>query len=323
MTAARPRRGAPARAVTAALVLVLTSVLLVTSAGLAVVLLVRDGRAADGATDGATGLSVVAAPAGDASAPGPGTGPREVHPPAVPLDAAGVVAEVDAAAAAAGGTIAVVVSAPDGRPLMSGPTAGEAVYAASLVKVLLVGRLLALEASGALALTDRDRELAERAIVRSDDPATSLLWDRFDGAALVADAAAEAGLTATAPPAVAGRWGEATTSAADVGVVLSRLAGLVGSGPAATLLGWMRATSATGADGFGQHFGLLAGTDGTVAAKQGWMCCVGSTRQLHSAGVLPGGQVVVLLGDFPATTSWARARAALDTAAAAVRAAVG
>jgi hypothetical protein len=39
--------------------------------------------------------------------------------------------------------------------------------------------------------------------------------------------------------------------------------------------------------------------------------------------VLPGGQVVVLLGDFPVTTSWARARTALDTAAAAVRTALG
>jgi hypothetical protein len=322
---ARPRRGPLARAVTAALVLVLASVLVVTSAGLiAVALFVREDAA--GAGPGA-GPPVVAGAAGGATParPAPGSGPSGpgVHQRAAPVDAARVVAEVDAAAAAAGGSIAVVVSAPDGRPLVSGPTAGDVVYSASLVKVLLVGRLLALEAAGAVALTDRDRALMERAVVRSDDPATSVLWDRFDGAALVTAAAAEAGLAATAPPAVAGRWGEATTSAADVGVLLSRLAALVGSGPAATLLGWMRATSATGADGFGQHFGLLAGTDGTVAAKQGWMCCVDGSRQLHSAGVLPGGQVVVLLGDFPVSTSWARARAALDAAAVAVRAAVG
>ena len=325
MTPARPRHGPLARALAAAVVLVLTSVLLVTSAGLTVLLLVRDG--ADRADGRVTGMAVVAGPAADAAAAGrgSGTGPPDpgVHQRTAPLDPARLVAEVDAAAAAAGGSIAVVVSAPDGRPLVSGPGAGEAVYSASLVKVLLVGRLLALEADGALTLTDRERALAERAIVRSDDPATSLLWDLFDGAALVAGVAAAAGLTATAPPAVAGRWGEATTSAADVGIVLSRLAALVGSGPAATLLGWMRATTATGADGFGQHFGLLAGTDGTVAAKQGWMCCVDGTRQLHSAGVLPGGQVVVLLGDFPVSTSWARARAALDAAAGAVRAAVG
>ena len=84
----------------------------------------------------------------------------------------------------------------------------------------------------------------------------------------------------------------------------------------------MRATSATAADGFGQGFGLLAGTAG-VAAKQGWMCCVDGRRQLHSAGVLPDGTVVVLLGDFPASTSWGRARAALDSAAGALLGALG
>nr|WP_275586434.1 serine hydrolase [Geodermatophilus normandii] len=162
----------------------------------------------------------------------------------------------------------------------------------------------------------------ERAIVRSDDGAMSVLWDRHDGAALVTAAAAGAGLTATAPPAVAGEWGEATTSAADVATFLAGLATTSGSAPAAPLLGWMQTTTATAADGFDQVFGLLQGAAG-VAAKQGWMCCVDGRRQLHSAGVLPDGRVVVLLGDFPTSTSWARARSALDAAAVAVLGAVG
>jgi hypothetical protein len=48
------------------------------------------------------------------------------------------------------------------------------------------------------------------------------------------------------------------------------------------------------------------------------MCCVDSERQLHSAGLLADGRVVVLLGDFSAGTSWSAAATALDTAAAAV-----
>ena len=243
----------------------------------------------------------------------------------VPVDAARVLAEVDAAARAAGGTVAVVVLDAGGRPLVTGPAAGQAVPTASLVKLLVVGRLLALEATGGVVLGDRDRALLERAVVRSDDTAMSLLWDRWDGAALVTAGAAAMGLTATAPPAVSGQWGEATTTAADVATLLAGLPATLGTGPAETLLGWMRAATPTAADGFGQDFGLLGGAlpAGTVAAKQGWMCCVAGTRQLHSAGVLADGTVVVLLGDFPVRTSWARGLAAIDAAAGAVLGALG
>ena len=89
----------------------------------------------------------------------------------------------------------------------------------------------------------------------------------------------------------------------------------------ATLTGWMQATTPTAADGFDQEFGLIAAaapTTGAVAAKQGWMCCVDSRRQLHSSAVLADGQVVVLLGDFPSSTSWSTAQLVLDRAASAV-----
>ncbi len=316
----RGRRTLPAWLAAAALTAVLAAVLVVgTAGGLAVLLLGRGGQPVPG-TVAAAAEPTTPQPLPDTAADRAALGGPAAPPPA-PVDAAGVLAAVDAAAATAGGSIAVVVTAADGTPLVTSPSAGDVVYTASLVKLFAVGRLLSLEASGALVLTDADRSLMERAVVRSDDTAMSLLWDRFDGVALVA-AVTATGLTATGPADVPGQWGEGTTSAADVARVLVTREATFGAGPAATLLGWMRATTVTGADGFGQHFGLLAGADGSVAAKQGWMCCVGGTRQLHSAGVLPGGQVVVLLGDFPAATSWARARAAIDGAAAAVRAAL-
>ncbi len=328
-----PRRGTASRLVTAVLTVVLASVLLVTAGGLlAVLLLVRDDAQAgsasgsdsgsgSGSGSGSVHAELVPQPFGVPREPPARTPPVRPVPP-VPVDAAAVQAGVDAAAAAARGTVDVVVLDTAGRPLVTGPSAAEVRYTASLVKPLVVGRLLALDATGALELGDRDLALMERAIARSDDGAMSVLWDRFDGAALVTAAAADAGLTATAPPAVAGEWGEATTSAADVATFLAGLAATPRDAPAATLLGWMQATTATAADGFDQVFGVLGGTAG-VAAKQGWMCCVDGRRQVHSAGVLPDGRVVVLLGDFPASTSWARARGALDAAASAVFGALG
>jgi hypothetical protein len=312
------RRGPVARLVTGAVTLVLAAVLVVTAAGVSAALLLGGDAGPPASGAGAAGTAAVPQRFG---APGR---PVVRLPPAPPVrvDAAAVLAEVDAAAAAARGTVDVVVLDAAGRPLVTGPSAGEIRYTASLVKVLVVGRLLALDASGELDLGDGDLRLMQRAIVRSDDAAMGTLWDRYDGAALVTAVAAEAGLTATAPPAVAGRWGEATTSSADVATLMAGLAATFGDGPAAILIGWMRATTATAADGFDQTFGLLEGTAG-VAAKQGWICCVAGRRQLHTGGVLPGGQVVVLLGDFPTATSWARARRAVDTAATAVLGALG
>jgi hypothetical protein len=327
----RPRRGPLGRLVAAALTVVLASVLVVTTTGLLVVLLVRGGGSG-GSVSGTVDTVAVPGvqPLGPSQEPRPPVRPFPIPsptplptaPPPPPVDAAAVLAAVDAAAAGGRGTVDVVVLDAAGRPLVTGASAAEVRYTASLVKLLVVGRLLALDAAGALDLGEGDLALMERAIVRSDDGAMSTLWDRWDGAALVTAAAAEAGLTATAPPAVAGQWGEATTSASDVAVVLAGLAAAPGRQPSATLLGWLRATSATAADGFDQTFGLLQGTAG-VAAKQGWMCCVDGRRQVHSAGVLPDGRVVALLGDFPAATSWGRARGALDAAAAAVLGALG
>ncbi|MGY1832458.1 serine hydrolase [Geodermatophilus sp. SYSU D01180] len=318
----RPRRGPLERLVLGALAVVLASVLVVTAAGvLAVALWARD---ADGDGPGTVRAAVAPRDAPAAAVRGMGAaGEAAVRvPPPVAVDDGGVLAAVDAAAGAADGTVAVAVLDAFGRPLVSGPAAGDVRLSASLVKLLVVGRLLALDAAGALDLGEGDLALMEWAIVTSDDGAMSTLWDRYDGAALVTATATDAGLTATAPPRTAGQWGEATLSAADVAALLAGLADTLGEGPAATLLGWMRATAPRGADGFDQAFGLLAGGTG-VAAKQGWMCCIDGRRQLHSAGVLPSGTVVVLLGDFPAGTSWGRARAALDSAAAAVRATLG
>ncbi|MBJ7453433.1 MAG: LppW family protein [Blastococcus sp.] len=242
---------------------------------------------------------------------------------ATDVDTVRILAEVTAAGAAAGGTISTVALSADGSTLVSNAQADQPRYAASLVKIPLVSRLLALDAAGALTLSPYDLSLMQRAVTSSSDAAMSALWVRYDGARLVAETAAALGLTATAPPAAAGQWGQAWTSASDTAAVLATLPLALEADDAATLLGWMRSTTPVAADGFDQRFGLLAGAADGVAAKQGWMCCVDDRRQLHSAGVLGDGRVVVLMGDFPAATSWAQASAALARAADAVRGGIG
>ncbi|WP_147251942.1 serine hydrolase [Blastococcus sp. TF02-09] len=273
-----------------------------------------------GCTTRPAAASTSSAAAPDAGEP-PGDRAQELLARAS-VDTVRILDQVAAAGAAVGGTIAVVALDSDGNPLVSSPEAGQPRYTASLVKIVLVSRLLLLDAAGVLTLAPDDLALMERAVTSSDDAAMSALWVRFDGARLVADAAASLGLTVTGPPEITGQWGQAWTSASDTATVLTTLDEVLPADDAATLLRWMRATTPLAADGFDQRFGLLAGASDGVAAKQGWMCCVDDRRQLHSAGVLADGRVVVLLGDFPEATTWAQASGALARAADAVRAGI-
>ena len=86
-------------------------------------------------------------------------------------------------------------------------------------------------------------------VVPAGDPAP-LDWVRYDGARLVADTAASLGLTVTGPPETPGQWGQAWTSASDTATVLATLEDSLQPDDAATLLGWMRATTPLAADGF-------------------------------------------------------------------------
>jgi hypothetical protein len=124
----------------------------------------------------------------------------------------------------------------------------------------------------------------QRTVVSFEDDAMNTLWTRHDGAQLLQDIATTMLLTGTSPRATAGQRGQTTTTAADVATFLTAVEDVLDPADAATLLGWMRSATATAADGF-----------------------------------VDDGRVVVLLGDFPAATSWAQAATALDTAATATR----
>jgi hypothetical protein len=239
---------------------------------------------------------------------------------------AGSVVRAAASAAGADGSIAVVVRGAAGAPTTASANAREPRYTASLAKLFVVQQLLEASAEGRVRLTAADRSRLRRAISLSDDAAMNRLWVAFDGAGLVRSAAREFGLPDTAPPAVRGQWGQTRTTAADLADFLAHLSRHLRADDLAALTGWMRAAAAHGADGFDQAFGLRSPDvdgDHRIAVKQGWMCCVAGTRQLHSVGILPDGTVVVLLGQFREATSWDTARGALDRAAEGLVAAVG
>ncbi|WP_448608500.1 LppW family protein [Geodermatophilus sp. URMC 60] len=187
---------------------------------------------------------------------------------------------------------------------------------ASLVKLFLAEDVLHRARTGAVLLTPDDRVQLEVMIRSSNDPAASDAWVRFGGAQAVRDVAVRYGLTGTAPPRRWGQWGETTTTGADLARFLTRLPVIAHPDDAEALLGWMRAATPTASDGFDQEFGVF-GTLPGAAVKQGWMCCLGGQRHLHSVGVV-GGQVIVLLSEVPRSVGWDAAKGALDAAAAAV-----
>ena len=188
---------------------------------------------------------------------------------------------------------------------------------ASMVKLYMAQDILHRARIGAVQLDRSDFALLQDMIRRSDDPAASTLWVRFGGGQMVIDVAARFGLTGTAPPSIPGQWGQATTTARDLARFLALLPVLAHPYDADALQVWMRTATPVAADGFDQRFGLLAAGPAFTAVKQGWMCCVGGNRQLHSVGIV-GHRIVVLLSEVPRAVGYDAARAALTAAAAAL-----
>ncbi|SOD97368.1 serine hydrolase [Blastococcus haudaquaticus] len=193
---------------------------------------------------------------------------------------------------------------------------------ASMVKLFMAEDILHRARAGRLVLRPDDPALLREMIRSSDDPAASELWVRYGGGQMVIDVARRYRLTGTAPPQVPGRWGEATTTARDLARFLATLPSAAHPDDAGALLGWMREATPLAADGFDQRFGVLGTAPPQTAVKQGWMCCVGGNRHLHSVGIV-GHRVVVLLSEVPRGTGYDDACGALTAAASAVPAPAG
>jgi hypothetical protein len=188
---------------------------------------------------------------------------------------------------------------------------------ASMVKLFMAEYLLHRARGDRLRLDADDRALMRRMIASSDDPAASQLWVRHDGERMVRDVVRRYGLSGTEPPAVAGQWGQTVVTAEDLARFLSLLPVVAHPDDADRLLRWMRSATPLAADGFDQRFGLYGAADGQAAVKQGWMCCVGDRRHVHSVGVV-GRTVVVLLSQVRESVGYADVKRALTAAAAEV-----
>ncbi len=261
------------------------------------------------------------------------TGPAAADIPAPPGVVSGIVPAIVAAYGQVG-TLGVAVTRQVGRPGTPGaPVAactGAGVGAAdegsdadrrfptaSLVKLFVAEDILHRARVGLVPLTGEDLVLLQDMIRRSDDAAASRLWVRYGGGRMVVDVAARYGLTGTTPPASPGKWGSTITTARDVACFLARLPGIAHPADASALMLWMRTTTPVAADGFDQRFGLLGTVPGLPAVKQGWMCCLGGKRYLHSVGVV-GSRVVVLLSEVNRSVGYDVGTAALSAAAAVV-----
>ncbi len=292
--------GCPAAHVTRArLPVVLLAVLL------AGAVLVPSGRA--GAA-GPSGAELVAAV--PSAYPGPGTLAVAVAHQYTPV--AGASSSSAAEARSAG-----YDAAEDAGTADNGDAAARPFPAASMVKLFLAEHILHRARIGEITLGPAEDQQLQAMIRQSDDAAASSLWVRFDGAGAVTAVAARYGLSGTAPPAVPGQWGQATTTARDLAQFLARLPVVAHPADAGALLVWMRTATPVASDGFDQRFGLFGTTPGLPAVKQGWMCCVSGERHLHSLAVVDR-RVVVLLSEVPRSVGYGAARAALTAAAAAI-----
>ncbi len=192
--------------------------------------------------------------------------------------------------------------------------------AASVAKLFTVVDVLTRRAAGQATVTPADEQRIRRALSLSDDEAMNGLYSQFGGPEGIQRVSALLGLARTSPPARVGQWGEVETSARDVATLYRFVLTQLPSPDRDLVLGSLEAAPETAADGFDQGFGLLEpARRGTAAAKQGWLCCLQSSIDLHSAGLpdVEGRYVVVLLSNQP--RGYDAARTVLDDAAGAVR----
>ncbi|MDD7935915.1 hypothetical protein [Actinomycetospora straminea] len=233
-------------------------------------------------------------------------------------------AAVDATAAAAqergGVTLGVAVLDRTTGQTAANDEGATPLRAASVAKLFTIVDILTRREAGQLTTTPDDEDRFRRALSLSDDDAMNALWSTYGGPAGIDRVASMLGLAETSPPADTSQWGEVRTSARDVAALYAFVTTRLAPADHDLVMQSLADAPSTAADGFDQGFGLLDPTRrGSAVAKQGWLCCIGSSVDLHSAGFpdADGRYVVVLLSNQP--RGYDAARTLLDDAAAAAR----
>jgi hypothetical protein len=194
-------------------------------------------------------------------------------------------------AAANGATISVaVLDRANGQMLSNGND--QLVAIASVAKLFIADDLLSQQSGGSeenRRLSTGDRQALDTMLRSSDDGAAETFWAQGGGEAIITDVAGRYGLTSTAPPGD-GRWWNTMSSASDLvhyyDMLLNGSGGLSGK-QAEIIVNDLAGSTATGADGYPQRFGIPDGLYAEpVAVKQGWMCCIGDSWMHLSTGVI-------------------------------------
>jgi beta-lactamase class A len=194
------------------------------------------------------------------------------------LFSAGLVAALDARA---GVISASVLDLTTGISYQYRP--GQLAITASIVKVEILGTLLAQAQASGRSLTSAEQTLATAMIEQSDNQAATDLWNEVGGASAVHAFDNVVGMPSTTPnPA----WGLTTTTAADQVTLLQRLVepnSVLSNASRAYELGLME--NVTPSQAWGVSAGVVPGT--TVALKTGYEP-VGSGSTVDGIGWVDG-----------------------------------
>jgi len=176
--------------------------------------------------------------------------------------------------------------------------------------------LIATDLAAAGKLTGDNVPRVRRMLSVSDDTTANQLWTADGGPAIVTRAIRSMGLKATTPPRDPGRWGDMTTTAADVVRIYQHIMTKMPVGQRTVLLNDL-ATTPRAADGTNQDFGITAALpDGEWWAKQAWACCR-PEWDVHTTGLVGEDHryVVVALSQQPLAGGFGGATKVMTTVA--------
>jgi hypothetical protein len=254
--------------------------------------------------------------------------PEAIRPPESPQGLPGAafdglparIAQATQDAAADGATIAVAVLDRTTKHTLSNGN-DQLIAIASVAKLFIADDLLAHGPDGSEdnpPLSTADRQALDSMLRSSDDGAAETFWAQRGGEAIITDVVGRYGLTSTAPPSD-GQWWNTMSSASDLvhyyDALLNRSGGLSGE-RAEIIVDDLAGSTATGADGYPQRFGIPDGLYAEpVAVKQGWMCCMDGGSWMHlSTGIIGSDRRYVMVIESLQASDDATARATITQA---------
>jgi cell division septation protein DedD len=160
--------------------------------------------------------------------------------------------------------------------------------------------LIAMDLGTAGKLTGDTLPKVQAMLASSDDQTANQLWTSDGSTQIVSRAVRSMGLKATTPPRDPGRWGDMTTTAADVVRIYQYLMTRMPAGPREIVLRDLTALPRA-ADGTDQDFGITTAVPaGQWWVKQAWACCR-PAWDVHTTGLVGPGQryIVVAMSQQP------------------------